>query len=498
MPTYDIDFEANGKQQRLTVEGTRPPTSEEAGQLIMQALGQQKPVPVATPAPPQTPGNERVTIDVVKGEGATQVTDVPQPPKPRTNLMETPEAAEVTKFLDAPFNKATNRGGLPAIAEGVATLAVPGPLKPFAGALGAGAGELTEQLVRGEPLNLKKAATESGLSLVPEVVESAARGIGRTILRNVPGGTRIRFDEAARQARQLAPEVFQPQTRDVVGDMFEQVRRSGVKLETKALEQEITSLNGGKYDALLSEVKRLDNQYKTGGRYTNLLESLRGNLPRQVGYDIGDLQQFRSAVGQRVRALEPVEAKQLLRDLQVSIDDTIDFGLSRGVRQVGNEPEVLRAARGEWARLRAAEDMGHMVERAITSTPDLAMNSFNLRAFFDTLRKGDSEISRNVNRALDRTPGARERFMQGLDDISQQFRTIEVPLTDVSGWRRNFIIAGLGQAISSILLTDVGQRLFRDTIVNGRGQLSPNAIALLVNAARRETMPGLTAAEEAP
>lgn len=476
MPTYDIDFEANGQRQRLSVEGDRPPTQDEASQLILQALGNPRRTPIPTvsgpPLPTQTLFGAQVPLQPPRSfaevRAAAQQPGQPQAHPPTAAL---PMAGQI--------------GG-----ELAGSLVEPGAGTALGGAVGATLGKAAQiGLEEGRFPTSTELGTEALLTLAPELAESGLRAVGRTMLRNTPGGQRIRFDEAARQARTLAPEVFQPMSREDVGNMFTLVRNSGVKVDTQQLAHEVTTLNAGKYDALLSEVRRIDNAYKTGGRYTSLVESLRGNLPKQVGYDIGDLQQFRSAVRQRVQQLEPVEAKQLLRDLQNAIDDTIDTGLARGRTPLGNEPQVLQQARTEWARLRASEDMGHLVEQSITSSPDLAMNSFNLRQFFDKLRRGDSEITTSVNRALERTPGARLRFEQGLADISRQFQTIELPLADVSGFRRNALVAGIGQAISSVLLTDTGRHLFREAIILGRGSLSPNILALITSAARREAMP---------
>ena len=46
--------------------------------------------------------------------------------------------------------------------------------------------------------------------------------------------------------------------------------------------------------------------------------------------------------------------------------------------------------------------------------------------------------------------------------------------------------------MGQFLLTDTGRKMFEKAVINGRGRLSANALATLVNAARRETMPELT------
>ena len=138
-----------------------------------------------------------------------------------------------------------------------------------------------------------------------------------------------------------------------------------------------------------------------------------------------------------------------------------------------------------------------MVERSITSTPDLSMASFNLRSFFDTLRKNSTKMAQQINRALDLTPGARARFQAEVDSMSTLFKTIEMPLTDVGGFRRYAFVGGLGQMLSTIMLSDSGRALFQQSVLQGRGRLSPNLVALIANVARRELQGAPSPAQQA-
>jgi hypothetical protein len=400
---------------------------------------------------------------------------------------------EAFRFMQKPLERyggGEGEGALPAIGElaGNALGAATGPLAPVAipalGAAGAGAGRALELAVQGKPVTAKEVGVEAGVSLLPEAAESAVRGAGRALLRSTPGGKLIRFDEAARRARGLGETVFQPPERAVVEKQFAMVRASGLKVDVGDIGQHVTALPAGKYDELASEVAGIDRRLKTGGRFTQLLEGVRKGM--HGGYDIGELQTLRSELRKRRDQLEPPEARQLLQDLQDAVDDAIDTGLARGRVARGQTPELLQEARRNYARLRASEDMAQMVENTITSTPDLAMASFNMRQFYDNLRKGNTKLAEQINRSLDQTPGARARFDKELDDISGLFKTIEMPLTDVGGFRRSAIIGGIGQMLSTIMLTDTGRRLFREAVVQGRGQVSLNALAVITNAVDRE------------
>jgi hypothetical protein len=409
---------------------------------------------------------------------------LPVLPQPATDL----PAPELAPPLMAEGAGVLSTRGVPtALLETAATTLTPGGWKPVAGAVASGFGELAEQALHGEPLNLGKAATEAGLSALPEVAESTGRWLTRTILRNTPGGATIRFSEAARRGRQMVTDTFQPDTRQAVGAAFDAVRDTHVHMNTELMEQEVKRLTRGKFADLRSEAALLDREYKTGGRYKDLVDRLRSKNPQLASaYDIGDLQQLSSGLRTRLDKLGPFEAKTLLGDFRQAVDDTMFNGIAMGPIPAGTAPELLQQARKDWANLRAAEDMGQMVEQAITSSPNLRDNAFNLRRFYDDLRKGKSQAAQSVNRALDLNPGARERFMQSVNEIIPLYDSIALPLTDVVGFRRNAVVAGLGQMLSALMLDDRFRPLVFQAVTAGRGKLSPNVLATLANAQRRE------------
>lgn len=379
------------------------------------------------------------------------------------------------------------------IGEVVGTTLVPGPLKPFVGAGGAAIGEGYRQWQAGEPFDISKMGKEAAWSLVPEVAESTARATGRAMLRNVPGGQRLRFEEAARQARELPEKVFTPKPAAQISQAFDRVRATGMQIDMRDLGAHITTLSPGKQADVLNLLTTLDRQNMTGGRYAKLYQDLKAG--KGTTSDIGTLQDLRSLLRQEAERLKDVpEARYVVRNLQGAVDDTIDTGVALGIpgAQAQATRDLLQTARKDYAHLRASEDLGQFVENNITSSPDLSSASLNLRSVFDTLRKGNSEISRSVNRALDLTPGARARFDDEITDIARQFHTIELPLTDVAGFRRNAVVAGVSQAISTLMLTERGREMFRGAVLTGRGQVSPNTLAMMANALRREAMPGVT------
>lgn len=379
------------------------------------------------------------------------------------------------------------------VGEAIGTTLAPGPLKPVAGALGAGAGEGVRQWWSGEPFDAAKIGKEAGWSLAPEVAESAGRGMVRQFARNSPGGQLLRFEQGARESRQLPEKVFQPKPASDISDAFNQVRAANVDVDLGDVTRHVSTLSPGKQADLLNTLTTLDRENKTGGRYAKMYQDFMSG--QSMTRDIGALQDLRSHLRQEAEMLadKSSEAYQLIRNFQRAVDDTIDTGLvsNASAQTAQSTRDLLHQARKDWAQRVAADDLSDMVESKITSTGDLSSSTIQIRALYDELRRGRSQVSKSLNRALDLTPGARDRFEKEMHEIARLYETIQIPMTDVAGLSRMPVIAELRQALGQMLLTDRGRQMLREAVIEGRGTLSPNAVALLTNAYLRETRPEL-------
>ena len=385
------------------------------------------------------------------------------------------------------------------VLEGVATLAVPGPFKPFAAGAAAGAGEGIRQVSEGEPLDWRKMANEAIWSTAPELGESLLRHTGRQFARNTPGGKIVRGADAAEKARGAPERIFQPRPADQISDAFEQVKRTGLNIDTDDISRHLTTLSPGKQADTLNILTNLDREHRTGGRYAKLYQDLVSGQG-MAGSSIGDLQQMRSHLRTRAEQLRSgsPEARQLVQDLQGAVDDAIDFGLTSGAMQASTPQirDTLHQARRDWANRSAADDLGELIENKISSTPNLEDTTFRLSSFVDEIRRGRSEATKSINRSLDLTPGARDRFNAEMKDISKLYQDIEFSMTDVQGISRLPMIAAVRQGLGQLILTDWGRKWLHNAVTEGRGKLSPNAVGFLVNVARREGWP--EAAEDRP
>lgn len=403
---------------------------------------------------------------------ATQEAVAAREPFPAPPLM--PEA------IDA----AQQPGVLTAAGEAAGSL-VPG-VRPLTAAAGAAAGMTAERVLRGEQLpSLQELGMEAGLSLAPEVIESTGRAVMRTLIRGTEGAKQIRFSEAAKRARKRLPAVFHAPSRQVVNAQFEALRKAGLPVEVATFGGRLRDLTEGKYTDLLGEIRRIDRNLKTGGRYTEAFQAARGGDPLTL--DVGDMQTLRSELRKRAEDVGPFEARQLLRDTQSDIDEAIDIGLSSAeARAQGIDPRLARDARRNYALHRSSEEMADFVEQKIMDTPDLTDVQLNLRSLWTDLRRNTSRRAKQLNRSLDAS-GSRQAFLDEIDGLRKLYSRIELPLADVSRGRRAWVIAQLGGWLSDIMLTTTGREMFERAVIQGRGRISPNTLAVIANAALRES-----------
>jgi hypothetical protein len=286
-------------------------------------------------------------------------------------------------------------------------------------------------------------------------------------------------EEAAQRGRQVPETIFEPRPAQDISNAIDAVRRSGVQVDSSNILTRLQTMPVSKQDALMNDIAWIDTHNRTGGRYTQmLLQLLKPGASPHI--DIGQLQDLRSQLRQRAAELPEGEAQQLMRDFQNLVDDVIYNAPATGTNIPGTRA-LLGQARQDWARRMAADDMSDMIEDKIRSSQDLTMVSLNLAGFYDQLRRGKSEISRSVDRAIDLMPGGRERFDTAMQDVAQQFQYVNLPK-----------VPGLEQALSYMMLHPTLRDALRGAIVQGRGTVSPNTMALLVNAARREMVPTMT------
>lgn len=363
---------------------------------------------------------------------------------------------------------------------GAVSAAIPGAglvrnlLRPALAGIGAGLGQETEMVVRGEELKLQRGAVEALLAAVPESGEELIRATARGLLRATRGGREVRLDEAAQIASGFSQQTFRPPDRAATQQLFELMRNQNVLGTLTEGAQFLTELEEGPIKRrLMRELRGLDPEVTEA-------------LITGTGINLGRLQEFRSLLGQQADAVVNrtggARLSQLMRQIQGTVDDAIDRQLD-----TLNLPGVAGTARQAWHRLKAAERMQQLVTtRPVTKIIDGGKaREFNLEALLNILNDNRSQLTRRVNRDLDRIPGSRQAFADYLADIRDLLPAGKLAMTDVQGLRRFGLIGSLDRVVSHVITHTIGQSLFRQAIIEGRGRVSFNTVATIFNILRR-------------
>lgn len=365
------------------------------------------------------------------------------------------------------------------------------------GALGSGAGLVLSRKLQGRPgPTMTELGTEMGLSALPEFAEPAVKRMFRGMLRQSPAAQILRREEATRLARETPQRAFQPTTRAEAGALFDAVRDSGVQFDLGSVAAGLGDLTEGQVNDVLREVRRLDRQNLTGGRWEG---TIRGILDESVGtHDIGDLQAMHSALRKRIEGMKTFEGQQLLQDLADDIDEAI---FTAPTTPGGAEARAqLGEARRQWARIRGAEELGEFLEDSIGTTSDASRELLSFATLRNQLRRNRTPRAKAVNRALDATPGARPIFDEAMTEVQQFFQLIERPIgSDVTGLARSSIVGEMMRQLGDMMLRnpeEVPALMRRVTAVANRTLLDPTQplaagrAAAAFNALRRELSGG--------
>lgn len=384
-----------------------------------------------------------------------------------------------TSFMPA-FERPGEMGSVAGELTGSAAAALTGPFAPvarpvFAG-IGAGVGSQAERLARGEPLDPQQMINEAILSFVPEFAESAIRGISRGIARLTRGGQDLRLDEAARIARRGGQRVFQPPERREVQQLFELLNTYEVKNPMRGTINIIQALNASEQKRIMKELQRLDALATSALTDDTVLLS-----PKQ-------LQNYRSLIGQQAESLRTsgragaARTRQILLEIQRAVDQDIDDILEQV--DLGGAAQTAREA---YHRVKSAERL----ERIITTSPITKSTQggdiyqFHLDRLDNLLKDQRTRDARALVSALNKIPGARQEFDRFRAEIKAIVPERVLEISDVSGLRRLAPVAVIDRMLSFLLTHPQGQQIFRQAVIYGRGRLSVNQLAIIVNTVRR-------------
>ena len=361
-----------------------------------------------------------------------------------------------------------------------------GPLQgatlPLFGAAGAGLGYSVERFVRGEPFDAAGAKREAVLSYLPEAAETLLRSGGRNFARSLSGGRELRQGAAAQIARQAAQHVFNPPGKAQYVKLIEVLDHhhvGGQLLEGRAFLETLHS----------SEVRRLLQDTD------KLMPRGVDALARGEWLSVREMQQLRDSLGEQALQTHAsgrtgaARRAELLRQMQAAIDaDQMSVLDSLGLRG----PAL--AAREAMERSRAAERLHQLlttnpVTKAIRGGDGYVFDLDKFINLYYHQRPASAVVQ--LKNDLARIPGAQEAFEGQLDQLRRMLPKGQLTITDTGSLWKVGPLPTIDKFLSSILTSPVGQRLFREAVIHGRGTLSLNTLATIINLhARREAETG--------
>jgi hypothetical protein len=360
---------------------------------------------------------------------------------------------------------------------------------PLGAAFGAGAGAAVSQAIQGKPVDPQEVLIETALSFLPEAGEALVRRGGRALLRMTRGGHEVLSDEAARRAGRAAQAIFEAPEKQAVSQMFDAVEQSGARVSPAPVQEFLRALPEARVrDLLLLDIQPIDRAMRSERQFTPLLRQwanpqVEGELPR-----LADLEALRRHVRDRAAQSPDPAAKRLLYGLRDSLEESI----MRTPLQGGDESvrELLSQARRQWAQVMSAEELSTLLGSSPVSrvTKQGQMLEFHLDRLLNLLRDNRTPRAQSVNRGLAVTPGAQERFVAFVDEMRDVLPGSVLSITDTAGLRRFAPVAAADRMVSHLITSERGQAMLREYMTQKPGPISVQAIALMVNTLRRETM----------
>lgn len=332
------------------------------------------------------------------------------------------------------------------------------------------------------------------MNMLPSAGEEAVRGALRTGARASRGGQVIQADEAAQRARGMGERVFEPEAEPVLSAMFNRVRTSRVKLDIGNVQTYLGSLTPDEQHLLLREVGKINLPFSKA-----LGASGTAGSPSIRGWDIGELQDLRSELIQATQRTKTPQVQDMLTQLRGEVDDAIGHATAVGSVPDAGTSALLKEAQAGWRRLRSSEELETMVGRHIDPSPDLRYQDLKLNALakeFDAPTRAGERMTRQMGTA------ERERLRAELAELAELYPSVRIAGQVGSGITAASLVGATGMAlsghpgaaaatllpgvISAVMMSPRAMGIFRQAIIHGRGEISPNTVALIASAARRE------------
>jgi hypothetical protein len=380
-------------------------------------------------------------------------------------------------------------------------------LRPIAAGLGAAAGLATERLLRGEPVRMPDLWAEAMATGAFEVAETATRAITKSILTNLEGGRTIREGFAQEKMMELGQKTFRPEPQDVISKKFQDVANTRIIFDTTPTIDYLNNLPRSQRRALYGRLRRgvtggVNFDETFGNRTVAMLEATTSKGPARLkGMEIGALQHLRSETARLARAAtHGTPIKEQLYAFRDALDDSIELSLGIPGHRRGQPIEVagpLKEAQRAWFVLKSSDAVEDLVDKHSRSIRGTSFEGgvvlgggkqrFNAEAFINEIgrrRENQSRLVQRIHQGFAAIPGSEFRLTEEFNRVAKQFKVFEfgTPI----GMGKRVVLKGF----SRYMMSPIGQKLFARAITEGRGRISPNLFALILNVARRDRLGG--------
>jgi hypothetical protein len=316
-------------------------------------------------------------------------------------------------------------------------------------------------------------------------IPAALRAAKNAALRSTPGAQILLNQRAVQEAEGLGKRVFNAEDKAVVGKAFDAVSASGEKLDTTPVRDLWNSLT-------LAERRVAENELnKISSTFTDALKT------RKLGdWDIGDLQHLRSELRMASQSKRTPETQDLLQSLRSSVDEAIHNGMAKGSLPAAD----LIAAQKAYRKVMQADDLQSLVTRHTKDSPNLKWQELNLAALNKEIRGGGKKSSQRLVAGMDATE--RQALQQELDSLAKRYPFVKTTrlvgnLASAGGLLQagGHLLTGNVPAAGAYVLPAIANAamrsprvmsLFKQSILDGKGQLAQHHVDALLNAIRHE------------
>lgn len=349
--------------------------------------------------------------------------------------------------------------------------------------IGAGGALVASKLMRGQEVKSGEIALEMGFTALPDALVKPVGAAIRKISSLTAAGREAGEDVAGQFIRERSAAAFNPPNKEVVGDLFENVRQSGALLEPKQFAKDFKKLGKKEFKFVLNTIEDIRPPPGKAGEgfgegITKVFDAIRKGEDAS-GLDLGVLQHISSGLKKAAASIRKAGSVDLIRKVTETIDNKIESGLFiRG----GEQSELLLNARAQWKTFKEAEEFQNFVfSRAVTRSAGGGTRlTFNFDKMVDAIKNPVTRSDELVVKALDNNPGAKKEVLEFMENM----KSFKIGGRSLTGEGR-LPIESASKALGLILPNAAARARFNQIVRQNGGVITEEILAVVANSVRR-------------